>query len=206
LTQQPVPEQPAGAAVALPADHTQAILETTKHVAAVLKAAEQPFALAGSVAAYAHGVPLSLQHDTDFCVRREDAEAITRALEADGIRVHHPPEDWLVKARYLGEEIDLIFEMAHLPVTDQLLRRAEMLSVDSMRMPVISPTDLMSSLLAALTEHHCDFGALLPIARVLRERVDWEELRRVHRDAPMPDAFLYLLEKLDVLGPRKERP
>ncbi|GAA2778789.1 hypothetical protein GCM10019017_24840 [Streptomyces showdoensis] len=66
-------------------------------------------------------------------------------------------------------------------------------------MPVIAPTDLMASRLAALSEHHCDFGALLPVARGLRERVDWDEVRKITDGRPMAAAFLYLLELLEVI-------
>ncbi|MGW0122930.1 nucleotidyltransferase family protein [Streptomyces sp. NPDC003327] len=183
----------------LPPDHTQAILETTKEIAALLKTSECPFALVGSVAAYAHGIPVRLQHDTDFVLRREDAETVTRLLRQRGIRVIDPPEDWLVKARSGGEEIDLIFALAGRPVTTELLDRAVTLPVDSVHMPVIAPTDLLISRLTALSEHHCDFGALLPVARGLRERVDWSVVRRETGDGPMAAAFLYLLERLDVI-------
>ncbi|MEU0721249.1 nucleotidyltransferase family protein [Streptomyces lavendulocolor] len=196
-------EGPAGTH---PPDRTQAILEATKQVAALLKSAGHPFALAGSVAAYAHGVPQSLQHDTDFAILREDAEAVTQDLEAAGIQVRVPPEDWLIKARSHGEEIDLIFELARHPVTPELLQRAHTLPVDSVRMPVLAPTDLVGSLLAAFSEHHCDFGAVLPIARTLREKIDWDLLRRESEGSPMPEAFLYLLERLNVIEPREATP
>ncbi|MEU6061902.1 nucleotidyltransferase family protein [Streptomyces sp. NPDC047097] len=197
-----------------PPDRTQAILEATKHVAGLLKAAGHPFALAGSVAAYAHGVPASFQHDTDFAITREDSEAITRDLEKAGIQVRVPPEDWLIKARSHGEEIDLIFELARHPVTHELLDRAQTLPVDSVRMPVLAPTDLVASLLAAFSEHHCDFGPVLPIARALREKIDWELLREESEGAPMAEAFLFLLERLNIIdarsgpaaGPREEAP
>ncbi|GAA3387554.1 nucleotidyltransferase family protein [Streptomyces roseoviridis] len=184
---------------ALPPDHTQAILEVTKEVAAVLKTSGCPFALVGSVAAYAHGIPVRLQHDTDFAVRREDADTVTELLRERGIRIVDPPEDWLVKARSGGEEIDLIFSLAGRPVTTELLGRALTLPVDSVHMPVIEPTDLMTVRLAALSEHHCDFGALLPVARGLRERVDWARVRAETEGLPMAEAFLYLLELLDVI-------
>ncbi|MFD9301522.1 nucleotidyltransferase family protein [Streptomyces sp. NPDC060048] len=183
----------------LPKDHTQAILETTKHVAALLKGSGLPFALAGSVAAFAHGLPAGFQHDTDFCVRPEDAEAAIKALEEGGIAMRRAPEDWLVKGRSGGEEIDLIFELARRPVSTELLERAGVKAVDSVWMPVLAPTDLMDSRLAALCEHYCDFGDLLPMARMLREQIDWERLDRDHRSAPLPDSFLYLLERLRVI-------
>ncbi|MEU7075545.1 nucleotidyltransferase family protein [Streptomyces narbonensis] len=188
-----------GRSAPLPADHTQAILETTKEVGAVLKASGLPFALVGGVAAYAHGIPVRLQHDTDFAVRREDAELATRALRERGIRIVDPPEDWLVKARAGGEEIDLIFALAGRPVTTELLSRAQTLPVDSVHMPVLAPSDLMTCRLLALSEHHCDFGTLLPMARGLRERIDWARVREETGGAPMAMAFLYLLELLDVL-------
>jgi hypothetical protein len=190
----------------LPPDRTQAILQATKHVAGRLKSGGHSFALVGSVAAYAHGVPASLQHDADFCIMRQDAEAVIQTLESNGIEIGIPPEDWLIKAWSHNEEIDLIFELARRPVTRELLERAEILPVDSVHMPVLSATDLMGSQLDAFSEHHCDFGAVLPIAKTLREKIDWDSLRRRHQQSPMPDAFLYLLERLNVIEEREAGP
>ncbi|MFI7319871.1 hypothetical protein [Streptomyces venezuelae] len=186
----------------LPPDLNQAILEAAKQVGALLKRGEHDFALAGSVAVYAHGGTGNLQHDADFAIRPEDAEAVAATLTEAGLTVYAPPEDWLLKAKCLGQDIDLIFELGGEPVTTELLGRAVQLPVDSVQMPVLAPTDLVRALLAAFSEHHCDFGAVLPIARQLRERVDWESLREAFGDAPMPAAFLYLLERLEVIAPR----
>ncbi|HZU55769.1 MAG TPA: nucleotidyltransferase family protein [Actinocrinis sp.] len=185
-----------------PPDRTQAILDAAKQVGSLLKAAGHRFALAGGVAAYAHGAPLSLRHDVDFCIIREDAEQIADTLRKAGLHVYQPPEDWLIKARCRGEQVDLIFELAQRPIDERFLARAEELSVNSVRMPVIAATDMIGSLLAAFSEHHCDFGTVLPIARLLREKVDWPALRAQFGSQPMPDAFLYLLERLDVIPPR----
>ncbi|MDX3525621.1 nucleotidyltransferase family protein [Streptomyces sp. ID05-39B] len=186
----------------LPLDRNQAILQATKQVGSILKRKGHLFALAGSVAVYAHGGTQNLQHDVDFAIRPEDAESVAETLREAGLVVYEPPEDWLLKAACLGQQVDLIFELAHQPVTAELLERAERLSVDSVFMPVLSPTDLVHSLIAAFSEHHCDFGAVLPIARTLREKVDWDRVRRACGDEPMPDAFFYFLERLDVIAPR----
>ncbi|MFE6227935.1 nucleotidyltransferase family protein [Streptomyces sp. NPDC057854] len=191
---------------ALPPDHTQAILEVTKEVGAVLKNSGCPFALVGSVAAYAYGIPVRLQHDTDFALRAEDSGTVVELLRERGIRIVDPPEDWLVKARSGGEQIDLIFSLAGRAVTEELLDRAWILPVDSVHLPVLDPTDLMISRLAALSEHHCDYGALLPVARGLRERVDWDRVREETRDHPMAVAFLYLLGLLGVLPRADDDP
>jgi hypothetical protein len=186
----------------LPLDRNQAILQATKQVGSILKRRGHLFALAGSVAVYAHGGTQNLQHDVDFAIRPADAESVAETLREAGLVVYEPPEDWLLKAACLGQQVDLIFELAHQPVTAELLERAERLSVDSVFMPVLSPTDLVHSLIAAFSEHHCDFGAVLPIARTLREKVDWDRVRRACGDEPMPDAFFYFLERLDVIAPR----
>ncbi|GAA1421675.1 nucleotidyltransferase family protein [Streptomyces thermospinosisporus] len=173
----------------LPRDRNQAILEAAEQVGVVLKQGGHRFALAGSVAVYAHGGTGNLQHDVDFCVRPEDAVEVEETLRAAGLPVRHPPEDWLIKATCFGQDVDVIFELAHRRVTTEMLDRAEELPVESVRMPVLAPTDLLWSLIAAFSEHHCDFGAVLPIARVLREKVDWDRVRRDCGDEPMPAAF-----------------
>jgi hypothetical protein len=190
----------------LPLDRNQAILQAAKQVGAILKRKGHLFALAGSVAVYAHGGAQNLQHDVDFAIRPEDAQAVAESLREAGVQVFTPPEDWLLKADCLGQQVDLIFELAHQPVTTELLERTQELSVDSVFMPVLSPTDLVHSLLAAFSEHHCDFGAVLPIARALREKVDWDTVREACGDEPMPDAFFYFLERLEVIEPGPKKP
>lgn len=59
-------------------------------------------------------------------------------------------------------------------------------------MPVLSATDLLVNLSTAFSEHQCDFGAVLPVARSLREKVDWQEMRRSCGNEPMPAAFLFI--------------
>jgi hypothetical protein len=190
----------------LPPDRTQAILEAAKQVGAVLKAGGHRFALAGGVAAYAHGGPATLQHDVDFCVLPEDVDAVADTLREAGLEVFSPPEDWLLKTRCQGQDVDLILQLARRPVSRELLDRAEVLQVESVEMPVLSPTDLLLGRITAFSEHYCDFGAVLPIARAMREKIDWARVRRECGSEPMPDAFLYLLERLDVIRPPGGRP
>ncbi|MEV7178954.1 nucleotidyltransferase family protein [Kitasatospora sp. NPDC093679] len=185
-------------------DPSQGILEATKQVARLLKASGHRFALAGSVASYAHGVPRRTLHDTDFCVLRDEIEAVTEVLNGSGMEVWSPPEDWLVKTEFQGQQIDLIFSLSDRPVSAELLERAVARPVDSVWMPVLAPTDLMVSQLTPFSEHHCDFGRVLPLARTLREQIDWAEVRSRCSGLPMAEAFLYLLERLDVIGPSGE--
>jgi hypothetical protein len=68
------------------------------------------------------------------------------------------------------------------------------------RMPVLPPTDIMVTKLLSLTEQYCDFTALLPYARAVREQLDWELIRAQTADHPYADAFVYLLDRLGVSG------
>lgn len=190
----------------LPHDRSQAILEAAKEIGALLKRAGHHFALAGSVAVYAHGGSRYLQHDADFAILPEDAEAVAGTLREAGLPVRTPPEDWLVKTTCHGQNVDIIFALAHQPVTRDMLDRAHVLPVDSVLMPVLSPTDLIRSLISAFSEHYCDFGSVLPVARAVREKVDWDEVRTTCGDQPMPAAFLFLLERLNVIDAQEGQP
>ncbi|MFF9604006.1 hypothetical protein ACF1GY_17255 [Streptomyces sp. NPDC014684] len=200
----PEPRVPAASAAdPLPHDRSQAILEAAKRIGALLKRKGHPFALAGSVAVYAHGGSRDLQHDADFAVLPEDSDAVAATLHEAGLPVRTPPEDWLLKTTCHGQDIDIIYQLAHQPVTKDMLARATCLPVDSVLMPVLSPTDLIRSLISAFSEHYCDFGAVLPVARAVREKVDWDEVRDSCGDQAMPAAFLFLLERLNVIAPRE---
>src|SRR4051794_30751565 len=104
-----------------------------KKVAVALKAADIPFALAGGYAAFARGGPES-DHDVDFYLRKDDIPSAEKALSAEGLRVDQPPEDWLVKVYDGDAMVDLIHAPTDLPVTTEMLDRAEEIEVDSVAM------------------------------------------------------------------------
>jgi hypothetical protein len=179
-------------------DDRQPQRDALKQVAAALKTAEVPFALAGGYAAWARGGPES-EHDVDFFVAEEDLDRAVKALEEAGLPVEQPPEDWLVKARAGDELVDIIFRPNDRPVTPKLLARADELRVAALAMPVLAATDLMLTKLLAMSEHYCDLSALLPTARALREQVDWERVRRETTDSPFAAGFLVVAERLGIV-------
>lgn len=65
--------------------------------------------------------------------------------------------------------------------------------------PVLNGTDLMVDKLLVLDAHRCDFAPLLHIARDLREQVDWERVAKETGESPHAQAFLTLLDSLDVV-------
>jgi len=176
----------------------EGLATTLKRVASVLKQAEIPFALGGSCAVYAHGGHSS-DHDVDFLIREQDKERALEELAAVGFEVEQPPEDWLVKVFDDGRMVDLIYRPVESPVTDATLADTVMRPVEAINMPVLSATQLMVHKLLSYTQHYCDFATGLPVARSLREQIDWERVRRETAQSPYAEAFLVLLDRLDVV-------
>jgi Uncharacterised nucleotidyltransferase len=176
----------------------EGLATTLKRVAAVLKQAEIPFALGGSFAVYAHGGHSS-DHDVDFLIREQDKERALEELGAVGFEVEQPPEDWLVKVYDDGRMVDLIYRPIETPVTDATLADSVVRPVEAIAMPVLSATQLMIHKLMSYTQHYCDFATGLPVARSLREQIDWERVRRETHLSPYAEAFLVLLDRLDVV-------
>jgi hypothetical protein len=175
----------------------EALLVTMKKVASVLKESGVPFALAGGFAVYAHGGSSS-DHDVDFLLRESDVPKALEALEAAGFTRHQPPEDWLVKVYDEDRLVDLIFRPVERPVTDETLADTVVLLVTSMYLPVLSATALMVHKLLTFSQHYCDFARGLPMARSLREQIDWARVRRETTPSPYAEAFLLLLDRLNV--------
>jgi hypothetical protein len=176
----------------------EGLATTLKRVASVLKQSEIPFALGGSFAVYAHGGHSS-DHDVDFLIREQDKERALEELSAVGFSVEQPPEDWLVKVFDDGRMVDLIYRPIESPVTDATLADTIMRPVEAISMPVLSATQLMVHKLLSYTQHYCDFATGLPVARSLREQIDWERVRRETAQSPYAEAFLVLLDRLEVV-------
>jgi hypothetical protein len=188
-----------------PAAETAQILETLKRATAALRVADVPFALAGSVACWARGGPPPY-NDVDFAVREADGERGLQALVDAGMRAERPPEGWLAKARDGDVLVDLIFDFEGVGDVDELLERAETLTVESVPMPVLDLDDVVVSKLCSLDEHSLDLAGPLLIARALREQIDWPEVRRRTAASPYAHGFLAMLEALKVAPPAGASP
>src|SRR5918912_2927595 len=171
--------------------------EALKRVAVSLKQSGLRFALAGGYAAWAHGAPEPV-HDVDFAVTQDDAEQAYAVLENAGLRVVQPPEDWLFKVYTDGTMVDVTYRINSSPVDMVVLDRAEEMEVLSVVMPVLSATDVLTSKLNALDEHYCDYGKLLPVARALREQVDWDLVRADTAENDFAVTGLFLLDRLRI--------
>jgi hypothetical protein len=175
-----------------------------KRSASALKADSVLFALGGGYALWVHGGP-EPSHDVDLVVAETDVEKAANSLEAAGLRIERPPEDWLFKA--YGEDtaepalVDVLHRLAGIPVTESLLRAASEYEVLGVRIPVLPPTPIMIAKLLSLSEHYCDFAALLLVVRAIREQLDWREIRNATQDNPFAEAFLLLIERLGIIAP-----
>lgn len=171
--------------------------EALKRTAVALKQAGVPFALCGGYAAWARGGP-EPDHDVDFLVAERDAERAAQALAGAGLRIERPPEDWLFKVHTDGVFVDVISRVGGDCVVPEVIERADDLEVLSVVMPVLTATDLLTSKLRALSEHTCDFARLLPVARAVREQVEWRQVREEMAGNDYAAAFLYLLDRLGI--------
>lgn len=187
----------------MPATSDATLRDALKRVAVILKEHDIPFALGGGYAAWARGGP-EPEHDVDFVLPEEYLERALHQLTRAGLRAEDPPEDWLVKVFDGDDMVDLIHCPSGRPVTRTMIDEAEEINVDSVVMPVLSATEIMVTKLLALTEHYCNLAALLPVARALREQVDWAEVRRDTADSPYAEAFLLLTDRLGI-SPGHER-
>jgi hypothetical protein len=171
--------------------------ETLKRVAVALRRAEIGFALAGGYAAWVHGAP-EPEHDVDFMVAADDRDAAAEALRAADLKVDQPPEDWLFKVYSDGAMVDVLLALNGRDVDAATLGRASEREVLSVVMPVSDITDVLVAKLCALNEQQADLGKVLPVARAVREQVDWEQVAREIQDHDVAVACLYLLRRLGV--------
>lgn len=182
------------------------ILDTLRVAVAALRDAGVPFVLGGSFAAWARGGPLP-QNDLDLMVKPADAQRAVEALAAAGMRAERPPEEWLVKAWHGDVMVDVIFHPAGLEMTDEVLARADRISVLAIETPVMALEDMLATKLMSLDEHSLDYRGLLAIARALREQIDWEGLYARTGDSAFAKAFFTLVRDLGIapaVGPERE--
>jgi hypothetical protein len=180
-------------------DDDQAKLrEALKRVGVALKETGVPFALIGGYAVWARGGP-EPEHDVDFMVAEDDAAKVADLLAEKGFRVEQPPEDWLFKVYTDDCLVDVIFRDSGDPAERSVVEDASEIEVLSVAMPVLSATQLMVQKMNALDEHYCDFSLMLPVARALREQVDWARVRRETAHNDFAAALVFLLERLEVV-------
>lgn len=175
------------------------IAETLKKVAAALRDNQIPYLLGGSLAFWAHGGP-ERRKDLDFMVKPGDADRALEVLENVGLRPEKPPEGWLYKVWDGDVTVDLIFHPKGLEIDDEVIERGHEMEVLSMPLRIMALEDVLCTKLLSLHEHYVDYSGLLPMARALREKVDWEYVRRRTDQSPFARAFFTLIEGIGVLG------
>src|SRR5215204_3620348 len=181
-----------------------------KRSTSALKADGVAFALGGGYALWVAGGP-EPSHDVDLVVAETDVELAANSLAAAGLRVERPPEDWLFKA-YCDPDsatepdeepalVDVLHRLGGVPVAHSLLDTAREYEVLGVRIPVLTPTPIMIAKLRSLSEHYCDFAALLLVVRAVREQLDWTEIAEATQENPFAEAFLLLIERLGIIEP-----
>ena len=183
----------------MPESSFEELIEAMKASAGILQAREIPFILGGGLSAWARGGPKS-EHDVDFLVKADDADSALEAFESAGWKTERPPEGWLYKTWHEnGALVDIIFNPASGPITDEVIERSPVAEVMALRINVSTLEDVMVSKLMALTEQEPDFSSVLEWTRALREQIDWDNVRARTEASPFAKAFFTLVEGLGIV-------
>ena len=183
----------------MPEPTFEELIDAMRDAAGILQRAEVPFVLGGGLSAWARGGPRS-EHDVDLLVRPDDVETALAAFEAEGWETVRPAEGWLVKAWHPnGSLVDLIYNPASGPITDDLIERAPLTEVMAVRVHVSTLEDVMVAKLMAMNEQEPDYGSVLEWSRALREQIDWGEVRARTEASPFARAFFTLVEGLGIV-------
>jgi hypothetical protein len=188
----------------MPEPTFEELIQAMKDAAGVLGRTEIPFVLGGGLSAWARGGPRS-EHDVDFLIRPEDVDTALTAFDTEGWETERPPEGWLVKTWHPnGSLVDLIYNPASGPITDEVIDRAPLAEVMALRVHVSTLEDVMVAKLMAITEQDPEFAAALEWARALREQIDWDDVRERTTASPFARAFFTLIEELGIVEPPTE--
>ncbi len=88
--------------------------------------------------------------------------------------------------------VDVLHRINTVPVDVDLAGSARLQEVLGLHIPVLGAGQVITSRLLSMTEQYCDFGALLPAVRAVREQLDWAEIgeldrgQRLRRGVPVP--------------------
>lgn len=144
-----------------------------------------PYAVMGGIAASALGRD-RWTHDVDMFVRRQDARALLRRYAEAGFDVEVRDEAWLYKAWRDQVMVDLIFEVGAgvtepIDFDEEMRARVREVTFEGVRMPVLSPEDLVVIKALVHKEHRARhwFDAL---GLIRAGGLDWEYLLRRARE------------------------
>jgi hypothetical protein len=180
------------------------LIEAMKAAAGILNDSEIEFVLGGGLSAWARGGPRS-EHDVDFLIKPEDAERALEVFDDAGWKTERPPEGWLYKTWHEnGALVDLIFDPASGPITQEIINRAHEDEVMALRAKVATLEDVLVSKLLAIKEQELNFSSVLEWSRALREQIDWREVRERTQESPFAKAFFVLIEELGIVSLEEE--
>ena len=178
------------------------IQHTLAETVSALRESGVEFVLIGGLSTAAFARP-RITDDIDVFVRPDTAKRALDALGGAGFRTEISDPNWIYKAFKHGVLVDVIFRSTgDLYVDDEMLRRADEQELLDVRVPLVSPEDLLVIKAVAAAEHapHHWYDALGVIARC---DLDWSYLvDRSRRFGPRRVLSLLLYaESLDLAVP-----
>jgi len=182
-----------------PATFTRVLAETV----AVAERSGLPYAVMGGIASSALGRE-RWTHDVDMFVRRQDARPLLRRYAEAGFDTEERDGAWLYKAWRDRVMVDLIFEVGGgavdpIAFDEEMRARVREVTFEGVRMPVLSPEDLVVIKALVHKEHRARhwFDAL---GLIRAGGLDWEYLlRRAKQRNPRRVLSLLLYAQSDGL-------
>lgn len=161
------------------------------------------FLLMGGLASATHGRP-RWTHDIDLFLRPQDAAPALEALKAKGFDTQQTYPDWLFKGVKKGVLVDLIFRTSgDIYLDEQMIERSREEQIDSIKVRMISPEDLLI-IKAIVHEEHLPRHWHDALGLIAAFKLDWDYvLYRAQRGARRVLSLLLYAQSNDLLVPDK---
>lgn len=176
-------------------------LEVLDEAITTLKQGEVPFLLMGGLASATHGRP-RWTHDIDLFIRPQDAKPALEALKEKGFETQETYPDWLFKGVKRGVLVDLIFRTSgDIYLDEQMIARSREEQINSIRVRMISPEDLLI-IKAIVHQEHLPRHWHDALGLIAAFKLDWDYvLYRAQRGARRVLALLLYAQSNDLLVP-----
>lgn len=176
-------------------------LEVLDEAITTLEQGEVPFLLMGGLASATHGRP-RWTHDIDLFIRPQDAKPALEALKAKGFETQETYPDWLFKGVKRGVLVDLIFRTSgDIYLDEQMIARSREEQINSIRVRMISPEDLLI-IKAIVHQEHLPRHWHDALGLIAAFKLDWDYvLYRAQRGARRVLALLLYAQSNDLLVP-----
>lgn len=143
------------------------------------------YVIFGGIAVWAYGRQRNTK-DIDILMKAEQANDALLAFLQDGWTTKRTDEAWLFQATKEDVQVDLIFQAkGDFSLTDDIIRRARILTISDYKFKVISPEDLILIKMHAIKEiRPQDWYDAVSVIKGIKGNLDWDYIEEKGRQSP----------------------